>query len=97
MEFTETEWTEENAIEEDRQMDKWTNGEMELSSLWKSSFQVSLFISSGKTKSQLSVSSFRKIYSLGRILNIRLPSVRESLSKGILLLRVSHWDVVIIP
>ena len=34
--------------------------------------------------------------SLGRILNIRLPSVRESLSKGILLVRVSHWDVVII-
>ena len=36
------------------------------------------------------------LYSLGRILNIRLPSVRESLIKGILLLRVSPWDVVII-
>ena len=37
-----------------------------------------------------------RINSLGRILNIRLPSVRDSLSKGILLLRVSHWDGVII-
>ena len=34
------------------------------------------------------------IISLGQILNIRLPSVRESLRKGILLLRVSHWDEI---
>ena len=33
-------------------------------------------------------------YSLDRILNIRLASVRESLSKGILLLRASYFDVV---
>ena len=38
-----------------------------------------------------------RIHSLGWILNIRLPSGRESLSKGILLLRVSYRDVVIIP
>ena len=36
-------------------------------------------------------------FSLGRILDIRLPSVRESLTKGIPLLRVSHWDMVVIP
>ena len=35
------------------------------------------------------------LYSLGRILNIRLPSVREPLSKGIMLLKSSHWDLVI--
>ena len=34
--------------------------------------------------------------SLGWIFIIRLPLVRESLSKGIRLFRVSHWDVVII-
>ena len=32
--------------------------------------------------------------SLGRILNIRFPSVRESLRKEILLLRVFHWGEI---
>ena len=41
--------------------------------------------------------TYMDVSSLGRILNIRLPSVTESLSMGILLLRVYHWDVVIIP
>ena len=37
--------------------------------------------------------SVNAVYSLGRILNIRLPSVRESPSKGILLLTVSHVGI----
>ena len=57
-----------------------------------------IWINAGNRKYSFSLGlQYKDISSLGRILNIRLPSVKESLSKGILLLRVSHWDVVIIP